>query len=108
MEDLLAGVLARAAYLLAGALMLRLIFLCRVGWSAILLAAPGAGPTGNARGDVTAAERHAPGRPDRAVPDTRPGRTPASTFPQARGMHGNGLRSRERRFESCRGHCSEV
>ena len=39
-----------------------------------------------------------------AAPDTRTHKTPASMFPQARGMHSNGLRSRERRFESCRGH----
>src|SRR6266568_1618698 len=30
------------------------------------------------------------------APDTRPGRTSASTFSQVRGMHGNPLRSRER------------
>jgi hypothetical protein len=27
-----------------------------------------------------------------------------SMFPQARGVHSNPLRGRERRFESCRGH----
>ena len=42
------------------------------------------------------------------VPDTCPGRTPASMFRLVRRIHGNGLRSRERRFESCRGHCSEA
>ena len=45
-----------------------------------------------------------PGRPDRAAPDMRPGRPRGSAFPQARGVHSNPLRSRERRFESCRGH----
>ncbi len=41
-------------------------------------------------------------RPDRGlVSDVCPGRTPESTFSQARGVHGNALRSRERRFESC-------
>jgi hypothetical protein len=43
-----------------------------------------------------------------AVPDTCPGRTPARTFPLVRRVHGNGLRSRERRFESCREHWSKA
>jgi hypothetical protein len=38
-----------------------------------------------------------------AAPDTRPAKIAASAFPLVRVLHGNGLRSRERRFESCRG-----
>jgi hypothetical protein len=37
----------------------------------------------------------------RAAPDMRPGKISASTFRQVRAIQGNGLRSRERRFESC-------
>ena len=48
------------------------------------------------------AQRH-PRRPDPVVPDTRPDRTSASMFLQVRGLHNNPLRSRARRFESCRG-----
>ena len=40
----------------------------------------------------------------RAAPDARPARTPAAAFPLVSAIPGNGLRSRERRFESCRGH----
>jgi len=43
-----------------------------------------------------------------AAPDTRPARTPAATFPLVSAISRNGLRSRERRFESCRGHWSEA
>jgi hypothetical protein len=39
-----------------------------------------------------------------AMPDTCPGRTPVKTFWLVRRVHSNPLRSRERRFESCRGH----
>ena len=42
------------------------------------------------------------------VPDTCPDRTPASTFTLVRRVYSNPLRSRERRFESYRGHWSEV
>ena len=42
----------------------------------------------------------------RVVPDTRPGTASEGTFWQLRAVQRNGLRSRERRFESCRGHCS--
>jgi len=41
------------------------------------------------------------------APDTRPARTTEITFPLVSAIPGNGLRSRERRFESCRGHWSE-
>jgi len=44
----------------------------------------------------------------RVAPDMRPDRTFGSTFWQVRAIQGNGLRSRERRFESCRGHWSEA
>jgi hypothetical protein len=50
------------------------------------------------RPDACAAERR------RAAPDMRPGKISASMFPLVRGIHSNPLRSRERRFESCRGH----
>jgi hypothetical protein len=49
------------------------------------------------RPDAFAAERR------RAAPYTRPDKISASMFPLVRATHGNGLRSRERRFESCRG-----
>jgi hypothetical protein len=51
--------------------------------------------------DAFAAERR------QAVSYTRPDKISASMFPLVRATHGNGLRSRERRFESCRGHCSK-
>jgi len=44
----------------------------------------------------------------RAAPDRRPARTPAATFPLVSAIPEHGLRSRERRFESCRGHCSKA
>ena len=50
------------------------------------------------RPDACAAERR------RAAPYTRPDKISANTFRQVRAIQGNGLRSRERRFESCRGH----
>jgi hypothetical protein len=40
----------------------------------------------------------------RAAPDTRPDKISAGTFRRVRAIQGNGLRSRARRFESCRGH----
>src|SRR6476660_273114 len=40
-----------------------------------------------------------------AGPYTCPVKISASMFPLVRGIHGNALRSRERRFESCLGHC---
>jgi hypothetical protein len=51
--------------------------------------------------DAFAAERR------RTAPYTRPDKISASMFPLVKRKHGNGLRSRERRFESCRGHWSE-
>jgi hypothetical protein len=54
------------------------------------------------RPDACAAERR------RAAPDTRPGKISANKFRQVRAIQGNGLRSRERRFESCRGHPSQL
>jgi hypothetical protein len=45
-----------------------------------------------------------PGRPDPGCAQYVPGQAARSAFPQARGAHSNPLRSRERRFESCRGH----
>ena len=54
------------------------------------------------RPDAFAAERR------RTAPYTRPDKISASTFPLVRATHSDGLRSRERRFESCRGHWSEV
>ena len=54
------------------------------------------------RPDAFAVERR------RAAPDTRPDKISASMFPLVRGVHSNVLRSRERRFESCRGHWSET
>jgi hypothetical protein len=50
------------------------------------------------RPDAFAAERR------RSAPYTRPDKISASMFPLVRATHGNGLRSRARRFESCRGH----
>ena len=50
------------------------------------------------RPDASAAECR------RAAPYMRPGKISASTFWQVRAIQGNGLRSRARRFESCRGH----
>jgi hypothetical protein len=45
-----------------------------------------------------------PGSPDQAAaPDTPPDRVYANSFPLVRATHSNPLRSRERRFESCRG-----
>jgi len=44
----------------------------------------------------------------RAAPDARPARTPPAAFPLVSAIPGNGLRSRERGFESCRGHWSET
>ena len=50
-----------------------------------------------------------PGDPvPRVAPDTRPGKMRQSAFALVRAVQGNSLRSRERRFESCRGHCSEA
>jgi hypothetical protein len=40
----------------------------------------------------------------RAAPYTRPDKISASMFLLVRGVHSNPLRSRARRFESCRGH----
>ena len=54
----------------------------------------------NCRADAFAAERR------RAAPHTRPDKISASMFPLVRAMHSNPLRSRARRFESCRGHRS--
>jgi len=54
------------------------------------------------RADAFAAERR------RAAPYTRPAKISASTFRPVRAIQGHGLRSRERRFESCRGHSSEA
>ena len=52
---------------------------------------------------------HGPGGPvPRVAPDTRPGKTRENAFVLARAVQGNSLRSRERRFESCRGHWSEA
>ena len=48
--------------------------------------------------DACAAERR------RAAPYTRPDKISAGMCPLVRGVHSNPLRSRERRFESCRGH----
>jgi hypothetical protein len=46
-----------------------------------------------------------PGSLDQAVaPDTPPIMVRKNAFPLVRGLHSNPLRSRERRFESCRGH----
>jgi len=42
------------------------------------------------------------------APDTRPGKTRDSAFALVKAVQGNSLRSRERRFESYRGHCSEA
>ena len=39
----------------------------------------------------------------RVAPDTRPRKTRESEFALVRAVQGNSLRSRERRFESCRG-----
>jgi hypothetical protein len=44
----------------------------------------------------------------RPVPNTCPEGSPTSTFALVRAVQSNGLRSRERRFESCRGHSSEA
>jgi hypothetical protein len=52
--------------------------------------------------DACASERR------RAAPYTRPDKSSASMFLLVRGVHSNVLRSRERRFESCRGHWSEA
>jgi hypothetical protein len=49
------------------------------------------------RPDACAAERR------RTAPYTRPDKISASMFPLVRATHSNPLRSRERRFESCRG-----
>jgi hypothetical protein len=50
-----------------------------------------------------------PGSPGQAVaPDTPPIMVRGNSFPLARALHGNPLRSRVRRFESCRGHWSEA
>jgi len=47
-----------------------------------------------------------PGSLDSAVaPGTPPIMVCGNSFPLVRGVHSNVLRSRERRFESCRGHC---
>ena len=54
------------------------------------------------RPDAFAAERR------RAAPYTRPDKISANTFRQVTAILGNGLRSRERRFESCRMHSSEA
>ena len=46
-----------------------------------------------------------PGSLDQAVaPDTPPIMVRGNSFPLVRGLHSNPLRSRARRFESCRGH----
>jgi hypothetical protein len=54
------------------------------------------------RPDAFAAERR------RAAPYTRLDKTSASMFPLVRATFSNPLRSRQRRFESCRGHWSEA
>ena len=50
-----------------------------------------------------------PGGLDQAVaPDAPPIMVCGNSFPLVKGVHSNPLRSRERRFESCRGHSSEA
>ena len=50
-----------------------------------------------------------PGSLDQAAaPDTPPIMVCGNLFPLVRGVHSYGLRSRERRFESCRRHSSEA
>ena len=62
---------------------------------------------------VPTAIRETPSAVDEEIPQSsdapyaRPDKISASAFPQVRGVHRSGLRSRERRFEPCRGHSSE-
>ena len=63
-----------------------------------------AAPIGTSHADGTNRTQCARDPAKRAVPDTCPEGHSQSAFPLVRSVQSNLLRSRERRFESCRGH----